>query len=77
MRSSLQCLSAWLMTRPPASIDIIERLFTPDETNGLGFVWKRQGIDHITPDTRRLARPNPLTVFRMPLYAFLLAYTYY
>jgi len=78
MRSSLQSLSAWLMTRLSASIDTIERLFTLDETNELNFFWKRQEVDQITPDTRRLARPNALMVFHMPLYAlFLLTYTYY
>jgi len=77
MRSSLLCLSALLMIRLSASIDTIERPFTPDGTKDLGSVWKRQGVDQITPDTRRLAKPNALMFFHIPLYApFLLAYTY-
>ena len=66
------------MTRLSASIDSIERPFIPDGTKDIGSVWKRQGVDQITPDTRRLAKPNALMFFHMPLYApFLLAYTYY
>ena len=77
MRSSLQCLSVWLTTRLSASIDPIERPFTPDGTKDLGSVWKRQGVDQITPDTRRLAKPNALMFFHIPLYeSFLLVYIY-
>ena len=65
---SLQCLSAWLIFRLSASIDW---------TKDLGSVWKRQGVDQITPDTRRLAKPNALMFFHIPLYASsLLVYIY-
>jgi len=78
MRFNLRRLSAWLMIRLSASIESIERPFTPDGTKDLGSVWKRQGVDQITPNTRRLAKPNALMFFHMPLYAsFLLAYTCY
>jgi len=78
MQSSLRRLSTSLMIRLSASIDSIERPFTPDGTKDLGSAWKRQGVDQITPDTRRLAKPNALMFFHIPLYASLfLAYTYY
>ncbi|KAG7093566.1 hypothetical protein E1B28_007236 [Marasmius oreades] len=46
-------------------IDPIERPFHPDGAKDLGNVWKRQ--DQITPDTRRLAKPNALMFFHIPL----------
>ena len=51
------------------SINPIERPFTPDDTKDLVAVWKRQGVDQITPNTRRLAKPNAIMFFHMPLYA--------
>ncbi|KAG6866553.1 hypothetical protein C0991_002038 [Blastosporella zonata] len=44
----------------------IERPFTPDSSKDLGHAWKvRQ--EQITPDTRRLAKPNALMFFHIPL----------
>ena len=56
------------MTRILGSIDPIERPFTPDGAKDLGDIWKRQGVDQITPNTRRLAKPNALVFFHMPVY---------
>ena len=60
-------------TRLLGSINPIERPFTPDKTRDLSTVWKRQGVDQITPDTRRLAKPKALMFFHMPLYVFSLS----
>ena len=57
-----------IMTRMLGSIDPIERPFTPDGAKDLGDIWKRQGVDQITPNTRRLAKPNALVFFHMPVY---------
>ena len=51
------------------SIDPIERPFTPDGSKDLASVWKRQGVDQVTPDTKRFAKPNALMFFHIPLYA--------
>ncbi|KAF9478252.1 phosphatase DCR2 [Pholiota conissans] len=48
-----------------ASIKQIERPFRPDDGKDLGDVWARQ--DQITPMTRKLAKPNALMFFHMPL----------
>lgn len=58
----LRCL---LMLRE-GSIAAIERPFTPDGANDLGKVWPRQS-DQITPSTRKLAKPNALMFFHIPL----------
>jgi hypothetical protein len=50
------------------SIKPIERPFTPDTGKDLGNIWKRQS--QVTP-ARRLAKPNALMFFHIPLYAFL------
>ncbi|KAJ2934881.1 hypothetical protein H1R20_g2293, partial [Candolleomyces eurysporus] len=51
-----------------ASIKPIERPFRPDTGKDLGDAWKRQdNSDQITPTTRKLARPNALMFFHMPL----------
>ncbi|KAI0917949.1 hypothetical protein AcV5_002750 [Taiwanofungus camphoratus] len=50
-----------------SSIDPIERPFTPDSGKDLGDLWERQAMDQITPDTRRLAKPNALMFFHIPL----------
>ena len=63
-------------TRLLGSINPIERPFTPDKTRDLSTVWKRQGVDQITPDTRRLAKPKALMFFHMPLYVFSLVHIY-
>jgi len=49
-----------------ASIDMIERPFTPDGAKDLGSIWARQ-TDQLTPQTRRLAKPNAMMFFHMPL----------
>jgi hypothetical protein len=48
------------------SVKPIERPFTPDSGKDFGDIWKRQS--QITPDTRRLAKPNALMFFHIPLY---------
>ena len=58
-----------LTTHLLGSINAIERPFTPDGTKDLSDIWKRQGVDQITPNTRRLAKPNAIMFFHMPLYA--------
>ncbi|KAJ2918633.1 hypothetical protein MD484_g1753, partial [Candolleomyces efflorescens] len=51
-----------------ASIKSIDRPFKPDTGKDLGDAWKRQDIsDQITPTTRKLAKPNALMFFHMPL----------
>ena len=49
------------------SIDQIERPFLPDGAKDMGDVWKRQ--DQITPNTRRLAKPNALMFYHIPMFA--------
>ncbi|GLB41788.1 putative calcineurin-like phosphoesterase [Lyophyllum shimeji] len=49
-----------------ALIKPIERPFRPDTSEDLGHIWtERQG--QITPDSRRLAKPNALMFFHIPL----------
>ncbi|KAL0065886.1 Phosphatase dcr2 [Marasmius tenuissimus] len=47
-----------------SKIDPIERPFHPDGAKDLGNVWKRQ---EVTPQTSRLAKPNALMFFHIPL----------
>lgn len=49
-----------------ASVHSIERPFRPDENNDVGHVWKEQR-EQITPNTKRLAKPNALMFFHIPL----------
>jgi hypothetical protein len=50
-----------------ASINQIERPFTPDSGKDFGSLWaKRQ--DQLVPDIKRLAKPNALMFFHIPLY---------
>ena len=49
-----------------ASISAIERPFTPDGSKDLGGVWSRQ--DQYTPETRKLAKPNAMMFFHIPLF---------
>ncbi|KAH0582874.1 putative inactive purple acid phosphatase 29 [Termitomyces sp. J132] len=44
----------------------IERPFRPDSTKDLGHVWNTRQ-EQIAPDTRRLAKPNALMFFHIPL----------
>ncbi|KAH8103804.1 Metallo-dependent phosphatase [Cristinia sonorae] len=50
-----------------AQISPIERPFTPDAAKDLGGLWERQFADQITPTTRRLAKPNAMMFFHIPL----------
>ena len=54
--ASLQCFS--FVDHLLGSINPVGGLFTPDGTKDLSTLRKRQGVDQITPNTRRLAEPN-------------------
>ncbi|KAJ3759333.1 Metallo-dependent phosphatase-like protein [Lentinula raphanica] len=56
----------WFL-RESASINMIERPFTPDGAKDLASInWRRQ-TDQLTPQTRRLAKPNAMMFFHIPL----------
>ncbi|KAJ3859665.1 Metallo-dependent phosphatase-like protein [Lentinula novae-zelandiae] len=56
----------WFL-RESASINMIERPFTPDGAKDLSSInWARQ-TDQLTPQTHRLAKPNAMMFFHMPL----------
>ncbi|KAI6010736.1 Metallo-dependent phosphatase-like protein [Pisolithus orientalis] len=44
----------------------IERPYTPQTTSDLGDIWRRQS-DQLPPTTRKLAKPNALMFFHIPL----------
>jgi hypothetical protein len=48
-----------------ASINPIQRPFTPDTGKDLGPSWGRQ--DQVTPNVLKLAKPNALMFFHIPL----------
>lgn len=48
-------------------INQIERPFSPDTGKDFGDSWKRQGSDQLTPETKKLAKPNALMFFHIPL----------
>ncbi|KAG5653410.1 hypothetical protein H0H81_000697 [Sphagnurus paluster] len=48
------------------SIKPIERPFTPDSGKDIGHAWKERQ-EQITPDLKRLAKPNALMFFHIPL----------
>ncbi|TBU30138.1 Metallo-dependent phosphatase [Dichomitus squalens] len=50
-----------------SSIDAIERPFTPDGAKDLGSVWKRQAADQVLPNSKRLAKPNAMMFFHIPM----------
>ena len=50
-----------------AKIQPIERPFTPDTGKDFGSIWKRQA-EQITPTTRKLAKPNAMMFFHIPLW---------
>jgi hypothetical protein len=50
-----------------AKIQPIERPFTPDTAKDFGSIWTRQA-DQITPTTRKLAKPNAMMFFHIPLW---------
>ncbi|KAF9005947.1 Metallo-dependent phosphatase-like protein [Cyathus striatus] len=50
------------------SISQIERPFVPDTGKDMGKIWdKRQGSDQVVPQSKRLAKPNALMFFHIPL----------
>ncbi|THH27295.1 hypothetical protein EUX98_g6887 [Antrodiella citrinella] len=50
-----------------ARISPIERPFTPDGVKDMGGIWKRQFVEQVTPNTHRLAKPNAMMFFHIPL----------
>ncbi|TDL23728.1 Metallo-dependent phosphatase [Rickenella mellea] len=50
-----------------AMINPIERPFTPDGTKDLSDIWKRQSAGQVTPALKKLAKPNALMFFHIPL----------
>lgn len=48
-----------------ASINPIQRPFTPDTGKDFGSIWKRQ--KQVTPNVVKLAKPNALMFFHIPL----------
>ncbi|KIK60489.1 hypothetical protein GYMLUDRAFT_244475 [Collybiopsis luxurians FD-317 M1] len=56
----------WFL-KESASVKMIERPFTPDGAKDLGSIhWTRQ-TDQLTPQTHRLAKPNAMMFFHIPL----------
>ncbi|RDX54151.1 Metallo-dependent phosphatase [Lentinus brumalis] len=49
-----------------SSIDAIERPFIPDGAKDLGGIWARQN-GQVVPGERRLAKPNALMFFHIPM----------
>ena len=45
----------------------IERPFSPDGGSDFGHIWKRQSSDQIRPQSNKLAKPNALMFFHIPL----------
>ncbi|KAK7060853.1 Phosphatase dcr2 [Paramarasmius palmivorus] len=62
----------WFLTQS-SNIAPIERPFTPDGAKDLGQIWSRAEEDvgerqeQITPQTKKLAKPNALMFFHIPL----------
>ena len=48
-----------------ASINPIQRPFTPDTGKDFGSIWTRQ--KQVTPNVLKLAKPNALMFFHIPL----------
>ncbi|KAF7308825.1 AIP3 domain-containing protein [Mycena kentingensis (nom. inval.)] len=54
--------------RKSSEIKPIQRPFSPDGGKDLGHIWrKRQGSDQLTPQTSKIAKPNAMMFFHMPL----------
>ncbi|KAG1878635.1 Metallo-dependent phosphatase-like protein [Suillus tomentosus] len=49
-----------------SKIQAIQRPFTPDTGKDFGSIWNRQA-DQITPTTHKLAKPNAMMFFHIPL----------
>lgn len=45
----------------------IERPFTPDGASDFGDIWKRQAVGQVTPGSKKLAKPNAMMFFHIPL----------
>ncbi|KAJ6610238.1 Metallo-dependent phosphatase-like protein [Mycena sp. CBHHK59/15] len=50
-----------------ASINPIERPFSPDTSKDFGHNWVRQNSDQIPPQATKLAKPNAMMFFHIPL----------
>ncbi|KAI0028898.1 Metallo-dependent phosphatase [Vararia minispora EC-137] len=50
-----------------ASIPPIERPFTPDGVKDFGDIWRRQGEGQVAPSSVKLAKPNAMMFFHIPL----------
>jgi len=50
-----------------ATVQPIERPFTPDGASDFGNIWSRQSGDQLAPTGKRLAKPNALMFFHIPL----------
>ncbi|KAJ7890587.1 Metallo-dependent phosphatase-like protein [Mycena olivaceomarginata] len=46
----------------------IQRPFTPDNGKDFGHIWERQSEDQLPPQTSKLAKPNAMMFFHMPLF---------
>ncbi|EJD07471.1 Metallo-dependent phosphatase [Fomitiporia mediterranea MF3/22] len=57
---------SWFL-QESASIKPIERPFTPDGASDFGDIWERQSASQVTPGTKKLAKPNALMFFHIPL----------
>lgn len=51
-----------------SKINAIERPFTPDGASDFGDIWKRQAVGQVAPGSKKLAKPNALMFFHIPLY---------
>ncbi|KAA1475450.1 Metallo-dependent phosphatase [Dentipellis sp. KUC8613] len=56
----------WFL-KESAAIKPIQRPFSPDGGKDMGDIWKRQSPDQVTPQPSKLAKPNALTFFHIPL----------
>ena len=50
-----------------SKIGAIERPFTPDGASDIGDIWKRQGVNQVAPSGKKLAKPNAMMFFHIPL----------
>ncbi|CAK5267650.1 unnamed protein product, partial [Mycena citricolor] len=50
-----------------AAVKPIQRPFHPDTGKDFGHVWARQGHDQVAPLAAKLAKPNAIMFFHMPL----------
>ncbi|KAJ7760525.1 Metallo-dependent phosphatase-like protein [Mycena metata] len=62
-----QLFQSFFERRHSHPINPIQRPFVPDTGKDLGHVWDRQSSDQLTPEVSKLAKPNALMFFHMPL----------